>query len=268
MSKMLNLDEVGWQLARSSAKQGRRAEAIDRVTRFLARPGLTAKIAAEACRLAGELLIDNQQYAKARRYLSKAAEMEAERAETYYLWGIAYERDPEGCDLRASRKFRRAFELDQTNPGYRAAYGRAAMRCGAVKRGSRLLLEAARDAAGDLEVVRVVIEGLVEAGRFSAARGVFNRSRFFFPGNRELESLNHRISFEAARHRQRLRGGRGTTRYRHGAEFATEGGRVVLPFVRTTACSGAASGKSIVRHDVVSFPKPHFPRLMARKADR
>jgi hypothetical protein len=268
MSRTLTLIGIGWEMVRSSAAHGRRADALTRVIRLLARPDLPASVAAEANRLAGELLTEVERYSEARRHLSAAAALEPNCAHAFHLWGLAHERDPHGCDRRAAQRFRRASELEPTNHLYRAAFGRAAVRCDAVKTGVRELLAAADAAPGDVAVIGVAVGGLVEAGKFDAARRVLTRARFLCPANRELAALWERVKFEAARAEQkRSRGQRGTTRHRLDAGLARDGGRVVLPFVRI-AGGGKLGEEGTFRRDVVSLPKPHFPRLMVRKADR
>jgi hypothetical protein len=97
---------------------------------------------------------------------------------------------------------------------------------------------------------------------------VITRARFLRPSDRELARLWDRVRFEAARKSQ-LETGR-ATRHRQDAEFATDGGRVALPFVRVVAESPVrpADAGCGVRLDVVSFHRPHFPRLRVGKADR
>jgi tetratricopeptide (TPR) repeat protein len=259
----IDLIDAGWQLVRSAAAHGRRADALSGAVRLLARPDLPASVAAEAHRLAGELLIDAERYPEARRHLSAAAAFAPTCARAFHLWGLAHERDPHGRDRRAARCFKRAGELEPANELYRAAFGRAAVRCGAVKTGVRELEAALAAAPGELEVVRVAVGGLTEAGKFGAARRALTRARFLCPAGRELAALAGRVRFEAARARQRRSGGRrGTTRHAQDAELARDGGRVVLPLIRVAGVGGT------YRQDVVSFPKPHFPRLMVRKADR
>jgi tetratricopeptide (TPR) repeat protein len=265
---MLTLIDAGWASVRSSVTQGRRTDALTRLTRLLARPDVPTPVAADAHRLAGELLTDAEQYPEARRHLRAAAALEPTCARTYYLWGLAHERDPQGVDRRAALRFRKASNLEPHNALYRAAFGRAAVRCDVVKTGVRELLAAADAMPGDLPVIRVVTEGLLEAGRLGAARRVLTRAKFLCRDGvkaRELTALIERVRFEAARTEQREQ--RGTTQHRQDAEFVKDGGRVVLPFIRVETETTAPAG-GIVRRDVVSLPRPHFPRLRVRKADR
>jgi tetratricopeptide (TPR) repeat protein len=268
MSMMLTLIQAGWTSVRSSVEQGRRTDALTRLKRLLAHPDVPTAVAADAHRLAGELQTDAEHYAEARRHLRTAAALEPAHARTYYLWGLAYERDPHGCDRHAARCFRKASRLEPANALYQAAFGRAAVRCDAVKTGVRELLAAANTTPGDLAVLRVVTDGLLDAGRLADARRVLTTARFLCRDTvrqREWTALVERVQFEAARGEQRET--RGATRHRQDAEFARDGGRVVLPFIRVETKSESPSGGA-VRRDVVSFPRPHFPRLRMRKADR
>ena len=267
MSRMLTLIHAGWSSIRSSVAQGRRTDALARLRRLLARPDVPIPVAADAHRLAGELLTDAEHYTEARRHLRAAAALEPTHARTFYLWGLAQERDPHGCDRRTATRFRMASRLEPDNALFRAAFGRAAVRCDRVKTGVRELLAAADAAPGDLAVLRVAIDGLVDADRLRYARRLLNRASFLcrdVARTRELRALEERVRFAAARREQR--GERGTTRHRQDAEHARDGGRVVLPFIRIAGTTAPNGGT--VRRDVVSFPRPHFPRLITRKADR
>lgn len=263
MSRMLRLMDAGWASVRSSATHGHRPDSLAQIVRWLARPDLPASVAAEAHRLASELLIDAERYAEARRHLKAGAALEPACAWTFYLWGLAHEQDPHGCDRKAALRFRRACRLDPKSALYRAAFGRAAVRCDRAKLGVREMLAAAEAAPGDLSVVRVAIDGLLEARRFAAARRIVNTARFLRPADREVLTLGQRVSFELARHEQAR-----TTRHEHGAEFAMDGGRVVLPFVRVSRSDRGSAEAGTARRDVVSLPRPHFPQLRVRRADR
>ena len=268
MSRMLTLIQAGWSSIRFSAAQGRRTDALAQLARLLSRQDVPTPIAAAAHRLAGELFTDAEQYTNARRHLRAAAALEPLHARTFYLWALAQERDPHGCDRRAAMRFYKAANLDPTNALFRACFGRAAVRCDRIKRGVLELLRAFDQAAGDITVIRLVVDGLLEADRPGTARRVLNRAAFLCRDTvrvRELRSLNERVQFAIARRDQR--GERGTTRHGQDAEFARDGGRVVLPFIRVAAETTARNGEQ-VRRDIISLPRPHFPRLRSRRADR
>jgi hypothetical protein len=131
------------------------------------------------------------------------------------------------------------------------------------------LLAAATAAPGDVAVIRVVTEGLIEAGKIKMAARVLQKARFLCHGSlkdRELQTLSERVRFETVRSAQRE-----TTRHEQDADYAMDGGRLVLPFVgkaKVSAKETATAAKESIRLDVVSLPQPHFPRLRIRRADR
>jgi len=280
MSRTLTLLEAGWESVRATAERGQRTSALKRLKQMLARPDVPAACAAEWHRFAGQLALALARYTTARSHLRAAARLEAAHANTRFLQGLAWEDDPDGCDRRAALCFKKAVALDAANPLYRAYFGRAAARCGKVKLGAREMLAAAQVAPGETSVLRVVVGGLLEAGKADDARRVLVTARFLRPGDIDLAALWERVKFEAARLGQCERAKRAkmgktseNTRYAQDAQLAREGDRVILPFVRLaddTDPSKAAKGTTggTVRRDGASFPRPHLARLSARKADR
>lgn len=263
MSRTLDLIGAGWASVRSMAAHGQRRDTLTRLRNLLARPELSPLVACEAHRLAGQLLFDGEKYRDARRQLRKSAELDASQARTFFLWGLAYENDPHGCDLRAANKYYQASQLEPDNASYRAYFGRAAIRADRVSRGVRELLKAAKQAPGDMAVIRLVAEGLIEARRLDEAKRVLNQARFRTFSEvmkRELQSLLERVRFESARCEQRE-----AKRHGQDAELARDGGRLVLPFVTPKP---RKRKRSAARQDLISFPQPHLPRLLTRKADR
>jgi tetratricopeptide (TPR) repeat protein len=303
MSRTLSLIRAGWESVRTAADRGRHADALDRLNqllRVLTGPAIhtdpahgtvhdpeddpagaftTAQLA-EAYRFAGELAVELGRYAVARRHLKAAVALTPDHAVTYYLMGRAWEEDPDGCDRRAAICYKKATGLDAANALHRAAFGRAAARCGKVKLGTREVVAAADAAAGDVAVIRLAVSALLETGKVAQARRILVKARFLCPGQSDLAALWERVKFESARHSQ-MQARRGAadrrehpeTRYAQDAQFATDGDRVTIPFVRPVG-GGANVGRAgtipggTVRCDLGSFPRPHLARLRARKADR
>jgi hypothetical protein len=274
MSTTLTLIDAGWNIVQILAARGQKADALAQLIRLLARPDVPPSLAVEGHRLAGELALELEKYATARRHLNIAATQEPNNAGTQYTMGRAWEEDPDGCDRRAAICYKKAVGLDETNPQYRVSFGRAAARCGKIKLGTREMLAAVDAAKSDLEVIRVAVSGLLEVGKVNTARKVIAQSRFLCPGNAELAFLWEQMKFESARLMQKTGE---NTRHAQDAHIATEGGRVVLPFVRPVNVnenepsgnngSRNGSGRGTVRRDTASFPRPHIARLRARKAD-
>jgi len=252
MSRTLSLVHGGLTAARELTRRGRRPEALTRLRQLLATADVPPATAAEAHRLAAELLIDGDRFGAARRHLRAARGLEPRCAATFYLAGLSSERDPDGNDRRAAVRFRRATELEPTNATYRAAFGRALVRAGMVNAGARELEAAAELAAGDLTVLRLVVGALLEGGRTTAARRVVQKARFLRPACASVAGLWNRVRFEAARQSQRSHRGVQDAR-------AAREGRPLLPFLRVVGTSEAWRG------DVVSAPRPHFARLRATR---
>ncbi len=263
MSRTLTLIQAAWESADRLARCGRRIDALARLRQVLVRTDVPADIAAAAHRLAGELLLDLERYKAARRQLRAALQLE-ETARTHYLLGLAFEQDPQGDDRRAAIRYRTAMRLEPANALYRAAFGRAAVRCDRVKMGVKELLGAADAATGDLAVITVVVDGLVEADRAAEARRVLNRARFLLSKCTQFPVLMGRVQFEIARAGQRK------SRSRQEAPLATEGASRLLPFVRIAneEAGERPAGAGTIRRDTISFPRPHIARLSCSKADR
>ncbi len=267
MSRTLTLIPTGFESIRATATAGRPADALASLDRLLARPDVPANLVLEGHRLAGVLALDLGRFAVARHHLKAAAKLDPTDAGTRHLAGRAWEEDPDGCDRRAAICFRKAMLLDATNPLFRAAFGRAAARCGKVRRGIREMLAAAEQAPGAVEAVRVVVSGLLEMGKPGEARRVLAKAQFLRPNHPELAALWERTRFESARlAQQKAAKGRDDTRFAQDAQLARDGGRVLLPFVRIADGTGSAGAlRGSVRTDTVSFPRPHLGRLRIGK---
>ena len=95
MSRMLTLLHAGWTSIRSRPRKADGHDALNRLTRLLARPDVPTPVAADAHRLAGELLTDAERYPEARRTCRAAAALEPTHA-ARSTFGAPAERDPHG----------------------------------------------------------------------------------------------------------------------------------------------------------------------------
>ncbi|HEY1189782.1 MAG TPA: hypothetical protein VGE74_19190 [Gemmata sp.] len=266
MSRTLTLIRTGWESIRATAERGRKVDALAQLGRLLARPDVPADILRDGNRLGAELALDTGRFGSARRHLKTVLALDATDAGARFLAGRVWEEDPDGCDRRAAIAYRKATRLDSANPLYRAAFGRAAARCGKVRLGAREMVAATEHAPGNLDVVRVAVRGLLEVGRPALARQVLAKAQFLNPRVAELRSFAERVRFETARQTQRKT--REHTRHAQDAQIARDGDRVLLPFIRIADGTGAPRAAGAVRADVMSFPRPHFNRLRSGKADR
>ncbi|MFO0804912.1 MAG: hypothetical protein U0791_17530 [Gemmataceae bacterium] len=259
MSPRLALVPGSMEVARRFARQGRTSDARRQSLRLLRRTDLTVAEAADAHRVLGDIELDTEHHAKARRHFRASLALEPSHARTWFQAGLACERDPHGDDRRAARCYRKAMTLAEQNFTYRAAFGRAAIRCDHVKRGVRELLKCTEAALKDASLLEVVVEGLLEAGRTTAANRIVMQARFSCPGASGIRRLQDRVRYESAR-----RGQRRASSTQDAGPDTDVGGRL-LPFLRIARSeAGGTTPAATVRSDVASFPRPHLPRLRSR----
>lgn len=263
MSRTLTLIHAAWESTQRLIRCGRRRDGLDQVRKLLSLADIPGEIAAEAHRLAGELLIEQERYGESRRHLRASAALNDSSSRTHYLLGLAFERDPRGDDLRAARRFRKASRLEPANAMYRAAFGRAAVRCDRVKTGVRELIAAGESAEG-IAVLRIVVDGLIEADRAPEALRVLDKVRFRLAKLPSLSTLRERVRFEMARTGQRRLSSR------QDALLARDGAFALLPFIRIANAKegGKPASAGTIRLDTISFPRPHLARTGSSNADR
>ena len=268
MSRTLTLIQTGWESICAAAERGRKSDALVQLDRLLARPDVPADILRDGSKFAAELALEIGRFGTARRHLKTVLALDVSDAGARYLVGRAWEEDPDGCDRRAMLAYRKAVALDGTSAVFRAAFGRAAVRCGKAKLGAGEMIAAAEQAPGSAEVVGVAVRGLLEAGRPAAASKILAKGRFLNPGSADLVSLAGCVRFEAARRSQKqAEKFREHTRHAQDAQIARDGDRVLLPFIRIAGGAAVRQDDVVVRADVLSFPRPHLGRLRSGKIE-
>ena len=260
MSPRLALVGRGMEVARLFARKGRPQDARSQALRLLRRSDLTVPQAADAHRVAGEASLNSERFAAARKHLRSSLALEAEHARTWFLLGLAFERDPDGDDHRALKSYFKASKLVPENATYRAAFGRAAIRTDRLKRGLRELNLCFEAALRDASLLEVVVEGLLEAGKANAAHRLVMQARFLCPGARGIRRLQDRVRYELARRGQRRASST------QDAEPGRDAGARLLPFLRLVRSNdGGTPHAAGLRSDVASFSRPHLPRPRSRR---
>ena len=178
MSMMLTFSDAAWAQARTLAVEGRKAESLAALAPLLGPAEVPRRLRLLAHRLAARLHHATGRYRAARRQLYAAARLEPYTAEIHYEIGQAFEMDPMGCDRRALRRYRQACELSPRDARFRAALGRALVRNNRVPHGLAELRAAAKLAPLDALVLRVVMEGLSEAGESQEAFDTVAKAQF------------------------------------------------------------------------------------------
>jgi Flp pilus assembly protein TadD len=250
---MLTFHDAVWASARECAANGRRAEALTRLAPLLSSPDTPPALLLLAHRLAARVRAAGENYRAARKHLFAAADLAPQTAEIHYELGVAFERDPYGCDRRAARRFRKAVKLNPREAKYAAALGRALVRINRVRAGVKYLRTAAELAPSSAVVLKVVADGLCDANRANEAARLVTKARFLAPADAKLRKLADDVRYAVAQQAQRCGGGR-----KVGA------GPTMLPFLWVeTGERGSPNAGGIVRRDTVSRVAPHMGRLRA-----
>lgn len=249
MSRMLTFYAAAWASARDAASVGRRADALARLAPLLSSPDCPPRLTRQAHKLAARLYLFDERWAKARRHLRAALDLDPQDAAVHYDLGLAFERDPYGCDERAARRFREAVRLAPTEAKYVAALGRALVRLNRVRAGVKRLRAAVDLAPANAAVLRIVVEGLTEAGKPRLAYKLVTMAKFLAPADRVVQQLWLTTRFTLAR----LAQPQGRRAVGHGP--------TVLPLVRLV-------GGTVVRRDAGSRMTPHVGWLKPHRAER
>jgi Flp pilus assembly protein TadD len=155
---MLTFHDAVWASARDCAAAGRRADALAFLKPLLSSGDVPPRLVRLAHRLAARIHAATQDYRMTRKHLLAAAKLDPNCAEVHYELGLAFERDPYGCDRRAARRFRKAVALVPKEPRYAAALGRALVRTNRVRTGVTWLTIAAAGAPADPTILSVVTD--------------------------------------------------------------------------------------------------------------
>jgi Flp pilus assembly protein TadD len=250
MSRMLTFHDAVWASARDCAAAGRRADALAFLAPLVSSTDAPPRLVRLAHRLAGRLHAATQDYRMTRKHLLAAAKLDPNCAEVQYELGLAFERDPYGCDRRAARRFRKAVALAPKEPRFAAALGRALVRTNRVRAGVTWLTIAAAGAPADPAVLAVVTDGLCDAGRPRLARKLVAKARFLSPTDRTIHKLWDDVNYsEAAAHSRK-------------SAAAVGRGPTLLPFLRVVRDGG------VIRRDIASRPAPHLGRLRAYRTEQ
>ena len=252
----LPLMESTWRSARDHASAGRRQLAFQQLNLLLKSPETPDRLQMLAHRLAARLYVAQDQYTKARRHLYQAEKLDGSIAEIHAEIAAAFEEDPSGCDRRAARRYRKAVQLGAKTI-VRAKLGRALIRINRVKQGVEELSQALEACPADLEVLKIVVEGMCEAGKPRRAQRIVQQARFLLRNDRRVMALQSHVQFALARTSQSRTRRTPTTMM------------PVLPFIRVVDVDAEASTSGeggVVRRDVLSSAAPHLGQIRAFRA--
>ena len=232
-----------------------RRAALEAMDALLHREDVPAELAAPIHRQAANYYLEAEQYRSARQHLRALARLEPDCAQVHYDLGRAWELDPYGCDRRAALRYKKATQLNASEPKHRTALGRALVRINNVTSGVNVMTRAAEAAPADAEVLAIVVEGMREAGRPELAFDFLSKALFQAPQNRELKHLWERARYDMAHSRQKKTAP-------NAIRDQKPGNPKVLPFLRLAQ----EPGSNTRRDDASHAPAPHFIKMPMKKS--
>jgi len=202
MSRTLTVFQGAWASVRQAVRAGRWTDALRLLRRYVHLSGLSVQQRARAEALTGQLYLFLGEYDRARCHLRRAVMLWPTQSRWQYHLGRAWAEDPLGDYARAARWFYRAWRRVPQQPLYRSAFAEALIGMGKVRRGVRLLLQAARQAPGNWSVLECVVRGMIHAGRPALALRVVQSARFLChtpAATQQLEEWLRQLRYEQAR---------------------------------------------------------------------
>lgn len=249
MSTALNLFEQLLARGRQLQCAGFTREAtrlFQRLTKFRVLPNAVAE---EVQKRLGEIRLQRGQFAKARRHFAAALGWHPGQADYHHLMAAATQGDDDADPQRALDHFRRAVDLEPTNPRYLCDLGLQAVALGEIDEGLEALGKAVELAPDEPEVLEAMAVGLREADRLEEARRLLRSARFRHPRDGRFQKLWNDFQFQTLHDQQQAA--------RRRVELTHEE-PAILPFVRRES-------PRLVRNDCPSTPTGPHQRRHSRR---
>jgi tetratricopeptide (TPR) repeat protein len=261
MSRTLNLCEH----LLAQGRQYHTVGALDRAQRILTDLArlrdLPAHVAEETQSRLAELLLNQRQFARARRHLAAAMTHDANNPFYHHLMAVALEEDRNGDRDLALQHYRRCVELEPQEPVYLCDAGLFALKHGAVDEGLEYLRHTVELAPDDVDVIGEVVRGLQDHGHHDEARQIAKAALFRNGRDPHFVRVWNDCRFQELHHRQQR------VRKKRIVRRAVAEGRICLPFLNLTV--ETTKGRKLIRTDGPSrTPPPHllrFARLSGKK---
>ena len=152
--------------ARVLFQLGRTSEALSRLQAVLHQERLSADTAFAVHQLAGEIALDSERFARARKHFRQALRIRPGHAESYFLLGLAV------------------------------------LRCRSVPQGLKHLRRAFQKSPEKIFVLETLVDGFIEAQRPERCRALLTQARFAGVAPVVIDRLESRLRFEMARKQQ------------------------------------------------------------------
>ncbi|GIW79747.1 MAG: hypothetical protein KatS3mg105_1554 [Gemmatales bacterium] len=139
--------------------------------------------------LAGERLLEQKQYRRARRHLAAALGQFPQQPRLHYLYGRSLVRGNRRRWYVAEAHLRKSLELDPYQADCTADLGWLCLRNGRPKEAETLLRHSVKLAPGDASILRKAVRGLCRLGLVADAQDVLRQAVRRFPQAGELRHL-------------------------------------------------------------------------------
>ncbi len=260
MSRTLNLVAHLLTRGRKLHQLGVENEALRTFGQLARLRVLESEVAEEVQSRLAEILLRRGKFRRARRHLAAALAHQPDNPHYHHLMASAIDADGQGDPTRALAHWRRAIEIDPTDPRYLGNFGLLAVREGEVDEGLTALRQAHELAGNDPAVLDKVTEGLCHAGLAEEARTLLRAALFRNPRHPEIQQLWNDFQFRQLQEQQQA-----ARRLRLAKEADDE--PALLPFVRPEpgTVQSTPGGRLIRRDRPARRTPPHYPNRIPGK---
>lgn len=194
MSKTLNLVDSLFRRACGLDDLGHHGEARRLFERLSSFRLLPAKIAEEIQVRLADL---SEEPCRRRQHLLSALAQRPENADYHLRMARAYSDDAEADAEKALPHLRAAVRMEPDNAAYLAELGSLTCRLGQTDRGLRLLKKAHRLAESNVDVLRVYVDALLDAGETDTALNASKAAMFRNSSDRRFRDLLRDVQYRA-----------------------------------------------------------------------
>jgi len=228
-----------------------------RLSALLKMRGFDAVVRLDAHRLQGEVCLELAQYDAARRHLKVVLGHRPDDAELHFLYAEAISRETKSDPKQSQPHYRKALAYAPTQAKYVRGYAENALRLGNERVAVTLLRRTAERQPEDLDTLCMLVDALVDLGRFREAESRVRQAEFVCRGNHRIETIRQAIRYEITRRKQRTE---------CAATDVSES--LILAFTSATVVPKPQTVRgSIRRTDRISKSLPHLHRLPLASPD-
>lgn len=249
MARTLYLADQVYERASRYYALGQSTLALPLLRYLISNPEHAPGRLASAHLMAGECLLKLDEYGAARKHLNECLRIEPHNPQAHYCLAQAYQNDAEADASKAARHYREALRMAPLVPAFLSAAGVYFADMGQPRRGLKLLRQAHELAPDDLDVLRSLVNTLVELNREPEAHRLLNGLRFRLGVRAGFSDLVREVNFRAARTAQAMP----VTPTKRSSPRQEE----VLPFLNLVPAGDELPVRAM-RRDAASRQRPHI----------